>query len=166
MRIREILQTIEQFAPLPLQEDFDNSGLQVGDPNREAAGVLLAIDVTENVVEEAIALGCNLIITHHPIAFRPFKSLTGKTYVERCIIQAIKQDIVIYAAHTNLDNAQGGVNYKLAEMLELQQLRFCSPERRTAEVCDHGAPTACRKRTQRPLQCRCRPHRQLRQLQL
>jgi len=128
MRIKEIIQTIEQLAPLPLQDDFDNSGLQVGDPGREAEGALLAIDITENVVEEAIALGCNLIITHHPIAFRPFKSLTGKTYVERCIMQAIKHDIVMYAAHTNLDNVQGGVNYKLAEMLELQQVKILQPK--------------------------------------
>ena len=127
MRIKEILQAIEQLAPLPLQDDFDNSGLQVGDQGKEATGVLLAIDVTENVVEEAIALGCNLIISHHPIAFRPFKSLTGKTYVERCIMMAIRHDIVIYAAHTNLDNALGGVNYKLAEMLELQQVKILQP---------------------------------------
>ena len=127
MRIKEILQAIEQLAPLPLQDDFDNSGLQVGDQGKEATGVLLAIDVTENVVEEAIALGCNLIISHHPIAFRPFKSLTGKTYVERCIMMAIRHDIVIYAAHTNLDNALGGVNYKLAEMLELQQVNILQP---------------------------------------
>src|SRR5690554_8185528 len=119
MRIKEIIQTIEQLAPLPLQEYYDNSGIQVGDVNREATGALLAIDVTEDVVDEAISLGCNLIISHHPIAFKPFKSLTGKSYVERCIIKAIKNDIVIYAAHTNLDNAQGGVNFKLAEILEL-----------------------------------------------
>ena len=128
MRIKDILQTIEQLAPLSLQESYDNSGLQVGDPNREVNGVLVCIDVTENVIDEAISLGCNLIIAHHPIAFRPFKSLTGKTYVERCIIQAIKQDIAIYAAHTNLDNAQGGVNYKLAEMLELQQVKILQPK--------------------------------------
>ncbi len=128
MRIKEILQTIEQLAPLPLQEDFDNSGLQAGDQNREATGALVAIDVTENVVDEAIALGCNLIITHHPLAFRPFKSLTGKNYVERCMMQAIKNDIAIYAAHTNLDNARGGVNYKLAEMLELQNVKILQPK--------------------------------------
>ena len=113
MRIKEIIQSIEQLAPLSLQEEYDNSGVQVGDVNREATGALLAIDVTENVIEEAISLGCNLIISHHPLAFRPFKSLTGKNYVERCLLKAIKNDIVIYAAHTNLDNAQKGVNYKL-----------------------------------------------------
>lgn len=128
MRIKELFQLIEQLAPLPLQEDYDNSGLQVGDQSREATGVLLSIDVTENVIDEAIALGCNLIISHHPLAFRPFKSLTGKNYVERCMMKAIKNDIAIYAAHTNLDNAQGGVNFKLAEMLELQNVKILQPK--------------------------------------
>lgn len=127
MRIKEIIQTIEQLAPLPLQEEYDNSGLQCGDPGREATGALLAIDVTEHVVEEAIALGCNLIISHHPLAFRPFRSLTGKNYVERSMIMAIRNDITLYAAHTSLDNAWGGVNYKLAEMLELQNVKILSP---------------------------------------
>lgn len=127
MRIKEILQTIEQLAPLPLQESYDNSGLQVGDPNREVTGILLCIDVTEDVIEEAISLGCNLVISHHPIAFRPFKSLTGKNYVERCMIQAIRHNIALYAAHTNLDNARGGVNYRLAQMLELQNVKILQP---------------------------------------
>lgn len=127
MRIKEILQTIEQLAPLPLQESYDNSGLQVGDANREVTGILLCIDVTEDVIEEAISLGCNLVISHHPIAFRPFKSLTGKNYVERCMIQAIRHNIALYAAHTNLDNARGGVNYRLAQMLELQNVKILQP---------------------------------------
>ncbi len=129
MRIKDIVQIIEQLAPLPLQESYDNSGLQVGDPNAVATGALVCIDVTESVVDEAISLGCNLIISHHPLAFRPFKSLTGRTYVERCMIKAIKHDIAVYAAHTNLDNAQQGVNFKLAEMLGLQQLRILSPKK-------------------------------------
>lgn len=129
MRIKDILQTIEQMAPLPLQESFDNSGVQVGDVNREATGALLCIDVSENVIEEALSLGCNLIISHHPLAFKPFKSLTGQTYIERCMLKAIKNDIVVYAAHTNLDNAQDGVNYKLAEMLELQNVKILLPRK-------------------------------------
>ncbi len=128
MRIKEIIQSIEQLAPVPLQEDYDNSGIQVGDINKEATGALLAIDITENVVDEAVSLGCNLIISHHPLAFKPFKSLTGKNYVERCLMKAIKNDVVIYAAHTNLDNAQGGVNYKLAEMLELENVKILKPK--------------------------------------
>lgn len=127
MRIKELIQTIEQLAPLALQENFDNSGVQIGDINQEASGVLLCIDVTENVISEAINLGCNLIVAHHPIAFRSFKSLTGKTYVERCMIQACKHDIVLYAAHTNLDNATGGINSRLADMLSLQNVRMLSP---------------------------------------
>ncbi|MDH6354572.1 dinuclear metal center YbgI/SA1388 family protein [Dysgonomonas sp. PH5-45] len=127
MKIREILQAIEQLAPLPLQESFDNSGLQIGETHQEAKGVLLTLDVTEQVVDEAISLGCNLIVSHHPLAFRAFKSLTGKNYVERCMLKACKHDIVIYAAHTNLDNAMGGVNFKLAQMLGLQQVRILAP---------------------------------------
>jgi dinuclear metal center YbgI/SA1388 family protein len=129
MRIKEILQAIEQIAPLSLQEDFDNSGVQVGDINREITGVLLCIDVTENVIDEALSLGCNLVIAHHPLAFRPFKSLTGQTYIERCMMKAIKNDLCVYASHTNLDNARSGVNYKIAEMLGLQQVRILSPQK-------------------------------------
>lgn len=127
MRIKDILHPIEQLAPLALQEKFDNCGVQVGDINQEATGALLCIDVTENVIDEAISLGCNLIIAHHPIAFHAFKSLTGKTYVERCMIKAIQNNIVLYAAHTNLDNAQGGVNFKLAQMLELENVKVLAP---------------------------------------
>lgn len=127
MKIRELIQSIEQIAPLPLQESFDNSGLQVGDVNQEAKGVLLCIDVTENVLLEARNLNCNLVVSHHPIAFKGFKSLTGKNYVERCIVMACKHDIVLYAAHTNLDNAPQGINFHLAQMLNLQNIRILSP---------------------------------------
>jgi len=127
MRIREILNVIEELAPLPLQEAFDNSGVQVGDINAEAKAALLCIDVTESVIDEAIALGCNLIVSHHPLAFRPFKSLTGKNYIERCLMKACKHDIVVYAAHTNLDNAKEGINYYLAKKLKLSQIRILSP---------------------------------------
>ena len=128
MRIKEILQVIETLAPLPLQEVYDNSGVQVGDVNREATGALFCIDVTEDVIDEAISLKCNLIIAHHPIAFNSFKSLTGKNYTERCMIKAIKNDITLYAAHTNLDNANGGVNFKLASMLGLENVRILTPK--------------------------------------
>ncbi len=131
MRIKEIIHTIESLAPLPLQEEYDNSGVQVGDINIEANGALLCIDITENVVDEAIALGCNLIISHHPLMFKSVKSITGKNYIERCIAKALKNDIVIYSAHTNLDNAVGGVNYRLAEMLGLQEVRILSPKKRS-----------------------------------
>ncbi len=129
MKIKDILSTIEQLAPLPLQESFDNSGVQVGDVSQEVKSVLLCIDVTEDVMDEAVRLGCNLVISHHPLAFRSFKSLTGRNYVERCMIKACKHDIVVYAAHTNLDNAVDGVNYRLAEILGLEQVRILSPQK-------------------------------------
>lgn len=129
MKIREILHIIEQLAPIPLQESFDNSGVQIGDVNQEAKGAILCIDVTESVVDEAISMGCNLIISHHPLAFRAFKSLTGKNYVERCMIKACKHDIVVYAAHTNLDNAMQGINKYLADMLNLQHVRILDPQK-------------------------------------
>jgi dinuclear metal center YbgI/SA1388 family protein len=129
LRIKDILQEIEKFAPLPLQESFDNAGVQVGNVNQEATGVLLCLDVTEAVLDEAIELGYNLVIAHHPLAFKPFKSLTGANYVERCLMLACKHDLVVYAAHTNLDNAVGGVNYKLAELLGLQDVRILSPQK-------------------------------------
>jgi dinuclear metal center YbgI/SA1388 family protein len=129
MKIKEILREIEQYAPLPLQEAFDNAGVQTGDVNREATGALLCLDVTEAVVEEAIREGCNLIIAHHPLAFKPFKSLTGRNYVERCMIKACKHDLVIYAAHTNLDHAADGVNQYLGGLIGLQNIRVLSPQK-------------------------------------
>ncbi|MDH6308303.1 dinuclear metal center YbgI/SA1388 family protein [Dysgonomonas sp. PFB1-18] len=129
MKIKEILHTIEQVAPIPLQEGFDNSGVQVGDVNQEAKGAIVCIDVTEAVVDEAITRNCNLIIAHHPLAFRSFKSLTGKNYIERCMIKACKHDIVVYAAHTNLDNASEGINRYLADMLGLQHVRILDPQK-------------------------------------
>jgi dinuclear metal center YbgI/SA1388 family protein len=128
IRIKDVINEIERHAPLSLQEDFDNAGVQVGDVNQSATGALLCLDVTEEVVDEAVNAGFNLIISHHPLAFRPFKSLTGKNYVERCLIEACRNDLVIYSAHTNLDNAVGGVNYKLAEMFGLEDVRILSPQ--------------------------------------
>ena len=124
LQIIEILKEIEKLAPLPLQESFDNAGVQTGNVYQTATGALLCLDITEAVVEEAIELGYNLIIAHHPLVFKPFKSLTGTNYVERCVIQACKHDLVLYAAHTNLDNAVGGINYKLAELLGLHDVRI------------------------------------------
>jgi len=129
MKISQVIETIEDFAPLDLQESFDNSGLQVGDCSHKLKGILLCLDVTEEVLEEALELDCNLIISHHPLLFKPIKKLTGKTYIERCIIKACKNDLVIYAAHTNVDNAIGGLNYYLAEKLGLQNLRILSPKK-------------------------------------
>ncbi len=129
LKVRDIIREIELFAPLPLQETWDNAGVQVGDVNQPATGALLCLDVTEEVVDEAIDRGCNLIIAHHPLAFKPFKSLTGATYIERGLMKACKYDVVVYAAHTNLDNAKGGVNYRLAELIGLQHIRVLSPQK-------------------------------------
>ncbi len=123
MKIKEIVSALERFAPLPLQDGFDNAGLQIGLTDAEATGALLCLDVTEAVLDEAIALGFNLVIAHHPLIFKGYKSITGRDYVERCILKAIKNDLVIYAAHTNLDNAPGGVNFKIAEKIGLKNVR-------------------------------------------
>ena len=97
---------------------------------RKQQGALLCLDVTEAILDEAIALGYNLVISHHPLIFKGYKSITGKDYVERCMLKAIKNDIVIYSAHTNLDNARGGVNYKIAEKIGLKHLKVLEPKRK------------------------------------
>ncbi len=119
MKIKDILTALEHFAPLPLQESYDNAGLQVGITEAEASGALLCLDVTEEVIAEAVELGCNLIVAHHPLLFRAVKHVGDATLVERCLRMAIKNDICIYASHTNMDNAEEGVNYKMAEKLGL-----------------------------------------------
>lgn len=128
MKIKEIVSALERFAPLPLQDGFDNAGLQIGLTDAEATGALLCLDVTEAVLDEAIALGYNLVIAHHPLMFKGCKSITGKDYVEHCILKAIKNDIVVYAMHTNLDNARNGVNFKIAEKIGLKNLRVLAPK--------------------------------------
>ena len=114
MKIKEIIDALGQFAPLPLQESYDNAGLQVGLTEVEASGALLCLDVTEEVVREAIEMDCNLIVSHHPLLFRGLKTVGDRTQVERVVRMAIQNDIAIYAAHTNLDNVEDGVNYKIA----------------------------------------------------
>ena len=101
MKIKEIIAALERFAPLPLQDGFDNAGLQTGVTEAHATGALLCLDVTEDVVDEAASLGYNLIVAHHPLLFHGLKSITGSSYIERCVMKAIKNDITIYAAHTN-----------------------------------------------------------------
>ena len=128
MKIKEIIDALEIFAPLPLQDGFDNAGLQVGLTDVEATGALLCLDVTEDIVEEAINQGINLIISHHPLMFKSYKSITGKDYTERCIMNAIRNEIVIYSMHTNLDNAPNGVNYKIAEKIGLKNVKVLDPK--------------------------------------
>ncbi len=128
MKIKEVLHALEQFAPLPLQEDYDNAGLQVGLTETDASGALLCLDVTEEVIDEAIALGCNLIVSHHPLIFRGLKQVSDANMVQRCVMKAVKNDIVIVSMHTNLDNARGGVNFKIAEKMQLTDVRLMAPK--------------------------------------
>lgn len=126
--INEIIESIEAVAPTLYQENYDNSQLLTGTKSANCTGVLLTLDSTEDVVQEAIDLNCNLIIAHHPIMFSGLQSLTGKTYVERTIIKAIKNDVAIYACHTNLDNMLHGVNAKICEKIGLQNCRVLLPK--------------------------------------
>lgn len=127
-KISDIISAIEAYAPLHLQEGYDNCGLQVGDGNAEATGVLLCVDVTEAVVDEAIALGVNMVVSHHPLIFRGLKKLVGRSDIERIVIKAIKNDIAIYSAHTNMDNTRGGVSARMAQKLGLKNVRVLVPQ--------------------------------------
>ena len=119
MKIKEVIRTLEHFAPLPLQEDYDNAGLQVGLTEAEVSGVLLCLDVTEDILQEAEEKGCNMIVSHHPLVFRRLSHITDENLVQRCVISAIKKGITIVSMHTNLDNAHGGVNFIIARKLGL-----------------------------------------------
>ncbi len=123
MKIKKVIDALEQFAPLPLQESYDNAGLQVGLTEAEISGALLCLDVTEAVVDEAVRKGCNLIVAHHPLIFRKLAHVSDGSYVERAVIKAIKNDVVIVAMHTNMDNALDGVNFKMAEKMGLADLQ-------------------------------------------
>lgn len=125
--VKDITNFLENFAPLGLQESYDNAGLITGDINTEITSVLITLDVTERVVEEAIQKKAQLIVAHHPIIFSGLKKITGKNYVERTIIKAIKNDIAIYAAHTNLDSVDGGVNRKICDKLGLENCKILQP---------------------------------------
>lgn len=128
MLLAEIIQQLEQWAPPQLQESYDNSGLIVGKQNSEISGALVCLDCTEAIVDEAIALQLNLIIAHHPIVFNGLKRFNGASYIERVVEKAIKNDIQIYAIHTNLDHVYSGVNGKLAEKLGLINTRILAPK--------------------------------------
>lgn len=119
MKIKELISYIEQIAPLSYQESYDNAGLITGNSETEITGVLITIDTIEEVIQEAIEKKANLIISHHPIIFSGLKKITGANYVERTVILAIQNNIAIYAAHTNMDNALHGVNFKIAQLLGL-----------------------------------------------
>ncbi len=129
MQVQQVIQHLETIAPPSYQESYDNAGLLVGDPQQEVTGVLTCLDSTEAVLDEAQRRGCNLVVAHHPIVFRGLKRLTGKNYVERVVMQAIRQGIAIYAIHTNLDNVyHRGVNGRIAEQLGLINTRILAPK--------------------------------------
>jgi len=131
LKIKDVTDFLESSAPKSYQESYDNSGLITGSPMSDVKGILTTLDCTEEVVDEAIKLKANLVIAHHPILFKGLKKLTGSNYVERVIIKAIRNDVAIYAIHTNLDNVHTGVNKKLAERIGLTNLKILVPKRGT-----------------------------------
>ena len=128
MNVKSICELIEEIAPLSLQESYDNAGLLVGDSQMEIDSVLVSIDITEEVIDEAIRKKCKMIVSHHPLIFTGLKRLTGQNEVQRCVAKAIKNDIAIYAAHTNLDNVLNGVSGKMAEKIGLKNIRILQPK--------------------------------------
>ena len=128
MKVRDFTEVLESFAPLRIQEGYDNCGLLTGNHEMEVKGIMVSLDVTVEVINECINNGANMVVAHHPIIFGGVKKLTGGNYVEDVIIKAIKNDIAIYAYHTNLDKVPGGVSFKMAELLGLQNVQILSPE--------------------------------------
>lgn len=128
-RISDIVYHLHQIAPPSYQESYDNSGLLVGNAQADVKGVMVSLDMTEAVIDEAVEKGCNLVVAHHPIIFGGLKRLTGDNYVQRVVLKAIKADVALFAIHTNLDNVyHQGVNAKIAEKLNLTQTRILSPK--------------------------------------
>jgi dinuclear metal center YbgI/SA1388 family protein len=128
MNVKSICELIEEIAPLSLQESYDNAGLLVGDSQKEVTSALVCIDITLEVIDEAISKNCNLIISHHPLIFTGLKRITGQNEVQRCVAKAIKNDIAIYAAHTNLDNVLDGVSGLMAKKIGLNNVRILQPK--------------------------------------
>ena len=128
MKIKDITNYLEDFAPLEIQENYDNSGLIVGDYESDVRGILVTLDCVEEIVDEAIYKKCNLIVAHHPIIFKGLKKINGINYIERTVIKAIKNDIAIYAIHTNLDNIHNGVSFKIAKKIGLENCRVLAPK--------------------------------------
>ena len=132
-----MLSALERFAPLPLQESWDNAGLQVGLTETEVSGALLCLDVTEKIVDEAIRKDCNLIVSHHPLLFRGLKTISDLTDVQRTVMKAIREGLCVVSMHTNMDNAQGGVNFRIAQKLGLKDVAFLAPK--TVEGVESGS---------------------------
>ncbi len=138
MTVKDILDCITAIAPLQWQESYDNAGLQVGDVNAEARKALICLDITEEIVDEAIEKDCNVIVSHHPLIFRGLKHLTPQTYIERAVVKAVKHDIAMISMHTNLDNSYLGVSRMLAERLGLKNFHLLQPSVTEPEVCGAG----------------------------
>ena len=138
MSLRQIIDIIESAAPLKWQEEWDNSGLQVGEPDAEIRAVLLAVDVTEQVVEEAVRRGCDLIVSHHPLLFRGLKSITGATPQERCVIAAIRHNIAVYSSHTAMDSWLHGVSGEMAARCGVGNCRILVPAHAQPGEEEHG----------------------------
>lgn len=142
MKLAEITNFLESIAPLNYQEDYDNSGLIVGNSNDEIHAALVALDCTEQIVDEAIAKNCNLIITHHPIVFKGLKKFNGKTYVERVVLKAIKNNIALYAIHTNLDHVANGVSAEICKRLGVENAKILAPKNNLLKKLVTFCPTA------------------------
>lgn len=128
IKIKDLCEAIEAFAPRELQENYDNAGLQTGNPETEITSVLICLDVTEDIINEAMERGCNIIVSHHPLIFKGLKHITGETPVERAVIASIRNNIAIYSAHTNLDSAREGVSHEMAQMLNLKEVQVLDPK--------------------------------------
>jgi dinuclear metal center YbgI/SA1388 family protein len=127
MTVGDICTLLEDFAPLSFQESYDNAGLVLGNRSTKVTGILISLDVTEAVLDEAITLGYNMIVTHHPLIFKGIRTITGGNSTDKCLLKAIKNDLILYAGHTNFDSVRGGVNEKMAEKLGLTKRRILSP---------------------------------------
>lgn len=128
IKVKDIASAIEDFAPKSLQESYDNAGLQVGDPDMAVSAVLLCLDVTPEILEEARRRQCNMIVSHHPLLFSGLKQITGATPVEKIVIKALADNIAIYSAHTNLDSAIEGVSYEIAHALKMKDIKVLDPK--------------------------------------
>ena len=137
MKIKEVLSALERFAPLPLQEGWDNAGLQIGLTETEVSGALLCLDVNEKIIDEAISKQCNLVVSHHPLLFRGLKTISDADYVQRTVMKAIKNNVAVVSMHTNMDNARDGVNYRMAEKLGLENVDFFA--RKTVDGVEAGS---------------------------
>lgn len=128
-KVKQIAQSIEDFAPISLQESYDNAGLQVGDPDMDVSAVLVCLDVTEDIVKEALERSCNMIVSHHPLIFRGLKNITGKDATQRIVKEAILKKLAIYSAHTNLDSVWDGVSHEIARQLHLKDIVVLQPQK-------------------------------------